>query len=395
MECLKIQKDHFESADLDDGNGEDEVVECGNQELQLWTKEVAELYREISKLERTLDTLVTKNSLSAPRRSDGQRAKRAKASTTTTTEQDGPQWKLCFVDGKLRLETDIKSISELLSYGWASMRYLSPFSGLFDQESLYFEGIERSIVPRTFQAISNVFLELHAKKTEMTLSMYPLKIDPRILVDYLINEYLTSANERRPLIHVPSYLKYYRGLKDVMQDAMTMAICSTMAITMRPRTVNTIERRRHAEYFYMKAKDLLADMFDDPSRRLETVITISFMLHFIMFVMLKFHEARRLGSISYMICKDMEIEAKKTEPPPIQHAIFQRHNLFIGSIMHMLDLFIDDRFVCEVPMFDILVTLPDESPRAKEHVDVYNHILRLGNTDYVRHILVSRLHHAT
>lgn len=378
--------------DLDDDYDDDEAAECGKQELRLWTKEVAELQNEITKLERDLGALAAERSRSAAAAAAQYLlASNEQETTTMATKHNSPQWKLSIVDGKLRLETDIKSISELLSYGLASLRYLSPFSGLFEQEPVYFQGSEGTIIPRAFQAVCKMFSEQQSKQIQMSLSMYPLKINPCMIVEHLINEYLATTNNYRPLLHAPTYIRHYRKLKDVMQDPITLAVCSAMSIIMcsRSGTTNTVEKRRLAEYFYLKCKDILFDMFDDPSRRIETVITISFLQHFVMFVMLNFHEARRLGTIAHMILKDLQVEAENGDLAPVELALFQRHDLFISTIMHMLDLFVEDRFSCDVPDFQPLDVLPDETPEAKEHVRLFNHLLRLGNTDYMRYLFVS------
>ncbi|CAO3595651.1 unnamed protein product [Absidia cylindrospora] len=249
------------------------------------------------------------------------------------------EWELSFVDGKLRLDSPIRSFDELTAYGNALRQYLSPFAGVFNNTAFLFETIQpKSLMPMIIQVVSRKSLNRQRTKllTDnasmwnkyhfMLKRHHPAvllaaagKEPPISCIDELVRNYFTCYNPGLPMIHAPSYMAEYETVvrPNPTQHAITMAFCCCMcASTCRHLPYNNYERRILADYFYDRAVDLLGDFFDDPDRRLETLMTINFLTQYHQ-IMLRVAEARKWCTIGYMIAKELyrEYESHRNEQP--------------------------------------------------------------------------------
>ncbi|ORZ22025.1 hypothetical protein BCR42DRAFT_405339 [Absidia repens] len=259
--------------------------------------------------------------------------------TTPMDEDKEYEWELSFVDGKLRLDSSIRSFDELTAYGNALRQYLSPFAGVFNNTSFLFETIQpKSLMPMIIRVVSkrslnrqwNKLLTNNAsmwnKYHFMLKRHHPAvllaaagKEPPISCIDELVRNYFTCYNPGLPMIHAPSYMAEYETVvrPNPTKHAITMAFCCCMcASTCRHLTYNNYERRILADYFYDRAVDALGDFFDDPDRRLETLMTINFLAQYHQ-IMLRITEARKWCTIGYMIAKDLyqEYESHQKEQP--------------------------------------------------------------------------------
>lgn len=347
------------------------------------------------------------------------------ASSMVTSQNSGVigddreyQWDLTLVDGKLRLESTIHGIDELMAYGHALQRYLSPFAGVFDNTSFLFETTQpQSLLPTVIQVVSrrpviqrgnslitrsamltkyNFLLKRHHPEVLKAVAGEPPSIS---CVDDLLRTYFTCFNPALPLIHAPSYLAKYETVirPNYMQDALTLSICSMIcSSTCRHLVYNNYERRILADYFYEKAIDLLDDFFDDPDRRLETLMVVNLLTQY-QEMTLRVKDARKWSTIAYMIAQDLRQEHKlhrDTSPSSatdssVTHdptyttkdrdlALISRHYVMTLYTQKFLSFILDHEtgtweFVNAHP----LLNLEDECELSHIYIGAYNCILQV------------------
>jgi hypothetical protein len=328
------------------------------------------------------------------------------------------QWDLTLVDGKLRLESTIQGIAELMAYGHALQRYLSPFAGVFENTSFLFETTQpQSLLPTVIQVVSrrpvirrggnfitrsamltkyNFLLQRHHPAVLLAAAGEP---PPTSCIDDLMRTYFTCFNPALPLIHAPSYLAEYETVirPNYLQHALTLSICSMIcSSTCRHLVYNNYERRILADYFYEKAIDLLDDFFDDPDRRLETLMVINLLTQY-QEMTLRVKDARKWSTIAYMIAQDLRQEHnihRRAPPSPstdsTSHdptyttkdrdvALITRHYVMTLYTQKFLS-FILDHETATWEFFDAypLLYLEDECELSYVYIGAYNHILQVA-----------------
>ncbi|KAI8341275.1 hypothetical protein BC941DRAFT_467326 [Chlamydoabsidia padenii] len=258
---------------------------------------------------------------------------RAGSTQSTIVDDDKEyQWDLTIVDGKLRLESKIRSFDELMAYGHALQQYLSPFAGVFDNTFFLFETIQpRSLLPMAIQVASRsrswqLSNKIQTNNTSM-INKYRFllkRLHPAVLlaaagnqpplscIEELLHHYFTCLNPAWPLIHAPSYFADYDTVvrPNPYQNPLTLGICNMVcASTCQHTSYDNYEKRILADYFYEKTIDLLGDFFDDPDRRMETLTVINLLSQYHQMT-LRATEARKWGAVASMIAQDLQQEYK-------------------------------------------------------------------------------------
>lgn len=362
IECVPIDDHNSSLTDDDDARSED-----GDQDLQQWINDILQLQHTAQQLETTLDRI----------RSD----------------IIDPSWTFHIVNDQLRLESGNVN---LFQYGEACFRYLSPFAALFHKEPVTFECAALHNLLEGFRLVSQLKLE-HNTAASMTT---PLLTEPCIdfekMMDTLVHFYIHDHPPQvLPILHIPSYDRHYKSLRDKMACPITLAICvnaaSSPMLPMKGYTAK--ERRAIGDFFFHRCHEVLFDIFDDPERRLDVLTTISLLYHYLSVVRLWFTEARRLATIALCICDD--IQRSGLELTPIQHAMFQRQHLQSRYVMHFLDLVMHQAYINEEDLFNVepfameLEILEDESNTVEWNIKAINHVSRLCLSPYFLLIMVS------
>lgn len=289
----------------------------GTKDIQRWLNDVTALQAEMRQLEAAIRAAsVPALCNSSNSNSSDTDSEHSALSPMTPTSSDNtvftnvaksaePNWKLSIVNGTVRLETSIRSIDELLQFSQASFRYLSPFSSLFANESVVFESTSAHVVSTALRLVSRQ--SLRQSRMKLLPVKLPIVYDYRPIIDKLVNLHIECHKNRIPLLHAPTFMTYYRSLDDPFKSPVVMAVCVNMLGSFRRGIDYTAqEKRQLSDFFYQKCRDLLLDMFDDPDRRLETVITISLLITYVSLIRLEFAEARRLATIASLIAKDID-----------------------------------------------------------------------------------------
>ncbi|ORX49166.1 hypothetical protein DM01DRAFT_1385298 [Hesseltinella vesiculosa] len=338
--------------------------------------------------------------------------------------EKGKEWKVTFVDGRWQIDTGIKSMAELLQLQTKLYRQLSPFQGV----SRFLE-IELSQVDRHRQSVFQMSARV-ARNHLLLPPSTPVAWDrsrvptmafhiPNRVVNSLIKLHFQFFHDYLPFVYKDAYLAHLRQLKDPMQCPLTTALCSYVCcgyykdippIKDLPWFNNSQDRRTVAEYFYERCRAVLDDIYDDPNRRLETVMCINILKRFLMNT-LRVSEMRKLDTIAYLICMDLKNHYKHAQlvdlegqpfpsptpaspgsppsspsasPPTVsiaEHAVFARHYAFSAWAHVCLDFFTPDGPDLEGyhKSWDLipLLPLPGESNTLRQYLEMQSHYFAL------------------
>ncbi|KAL0088138.1 hypothetical protein J3Q64DRAFT_1321352 [Phycomyces blakesleeanus] len=294
------------------------------------------------------------------------------------------EWTLGMVNGRLQLLSEIHDYDELLMYMSASLRYLSPFGASFHTTSILFQTkTQNSFMPRMLKLMSSA-TPTKNRKPVVPIGLAP---NPRTTIDILVNSFFHCINQYLPLIHEPSFREYYKKLVDPLSSPMTTAICASMCSSQCGHLNLPYKLKRDmSEYFYQISKDSLGDIFDDPNRRLETVVTTNLLADFLL-NMMRPREARNLLSISLLICQDLASYYNSPERTLMETALYNRHynasNILCRVVTYIIERRVNKKRFMPVPLYP----LPGESLKTVAYLDVFNRILRWNNHPCVLHFL--------
>ncbi|CAO3685460.1 unnamed protein product [Rhizopus stolonifer] len=302
---------------------------------------------------------------------------------TKMTKQE-PVWNIRVENGRLILESDIKTLEDFHNYGNSFMRYLSPFGDTF-QTTLVFEKQASSLLHKTASTMSQLANCAYQDNTLYAKSYIVKCIDPTIFVEKLIDIYFHCFNNLVPMVHESSYRKYIKTLDNVLEDPVTLAICATSSVHTCPHAFfNSQEKRYFGEYFYSKCIDKLVDIFDEPGRELESLIIINTMQTF-MFITLRLNECIKWANIGYIIGLNLtqkypdyihgrDIEDNDTR---ILYASIHRNFIIAHSMMFLINMFSESVYEYFDSNKTPLDVLPDEPFTVKSTIELTNLVIKL------------------
>ncbi|KAI9497699.1 hypothetical protein BDB00DRAFT_803680 [Zychaea mexicana] len=305
-------------------------------------------------------------------------------------QQQQMEWKLTVENGLMKLQTTINTMEELFMYSRASLRYLSPFRSLFKgSSSIRFEN--PFYVSTTFRAFRFMFSQttrpnLPSQKQQQQSA--PTK-STRDIIDQLVQIHLKYKNPKHAFLHGPSFLKHYESLRDPLTCPITLALCvDTICTTRRLDDQYYTSARRHhmASFFYERCKAILAEMFDDPDRKIETIIAIHFLKYYIMFVLLQPREARRLVTVAYLLCKDLEQSFTYHEKGinNVSRIIVQRHLLYNERLLNIHSFLNRDTAFKSEPGSSFMDKIPGEDGVVGMFIDMNNRLVQLSNDFHIK-----------
>ncbi|RCI05177.1 hypothetical protein CU098_007613 [Rhizopus stolonifer] len=299
-----------------------------------------------------------------------------------------PVWQIELKDGQLRLQSEIKTLEELFLFGKAAIRYLSPFGHAFQTCFISKDSIP-SYTRKAIETIARAQLDRHliAASPQHDQCWNPSKsliqpIQTRTMVAQLVDKYFACLNVMIPILHEPSFREHYNSLQDPLEDIITLAICTASSIsTCRHSFLNTHERRYMGEYFYHLSIEKLVEIFDEPDRRLETLITINLLQEF-MIITLRVKELQKWNAIGLLITAIHLDRAKR-----IKSATMDRNIFVINAANFNLKFFLGFEQIA-IPPFDISFdVLPDEPKKTQMLFDIANRIMKLVSYKPVVHVI--------
>lgn len=308
--------------------------------------------------------------------------------TLESDMQSVPEWKLCVVDGKIHLKSSIKTVDELLAYGRAFNKYLAPYSGIFTARRLLFASARPYYRrPAAAQLPSRPVFDLN-------LINFQRNLDNTVtFISQLVNTYVVDLNTVFPIIHVPTFLRYFHKLKDPLKSPIALAMCVHVCVNpcINSGRVSESDRRRTADFFYHRCKDLLLDIFDESSRRLETLIAINLLQKYLSFGILQLEDAKRLLTMAQLVCEDLKRTYCCTdEVPLVQRALFERNAIHAMGMIHILDSALGREYREQFSWRSWKVAvLPGECKETAEYAEMCSHFVRLIWNPVVADIMVS------
>ncbi|KAL7324662.1 hypothetical protein PS15p_209822 [Mucor circinelloides] len=338
-------------------------------------------------------------------------------------------WKCKIANGTFQIETGIRNISELLQFN-TSISYLSPLnydsSSSVSSDDSYYRGrdagivlnfekeVKGSLIPFTITLMAKTITSAPSHIPVALLIPTALLLDPKSLVDQLLDIYFQCHNIFSPLVHEKSYRDRLATVQDPLTDPVTLSICSYVCstpcqnVSFTPR-----EKRNMGDYFYAKARDIILDQFDQPEKRLETAMSINLLMQY-MHITLKIGECRRLVSLSYHILVDLRndysdlrvptdiddtadvLDLPYSEPDneeePIENVdkvLLARHLTVAAVLSRLLDYIVSDKSDKRGFHFPSWTYIADEPDSTKRFVRSQNWLIRLHNHKFVRNFLVN------
>lgn len=301
-----------------------------------------------------------------------------------------PRWELQYIDGELRLATHINSLEELMVYGNAAIRYLSPFGNTFQAKTIVFERMNISFVRHAMQIVSKSFHHVNDPRSTSSPKAISERFSvgvaacwkPQSVVQHLIESYFSCFNDIVPILHEPSFMEHYKSLEDPMLDPVVLAICTFSAIAnCKHNLFNSYEKRYLSEYFFELSMEKLIDMFDDPEKALESVLVINLLLSF-MVTTSRVTESFKWSSMATVLCGNLQKEypdfARGGSHLPrmtrIKYSLIHRNSVlpFRDFITYDVRVLVKQH---NLP-FDIL---PDEATKTKTIFNIFNLMRKLSS----------------
>ncbi|KAI8095012.1 uncharacterized protein B0P05DRAFT_461615 [Gilbertella persicaria] len=307
------------------------------------------------------------------------------------------KWKFKIKDGFFSIETGIQSISELIPLQSSSISYLSPIYSNNPEENIYlgkdsnmllsfhWEDVNCQAPHFTARIATRSFERKKTSDPDETLLAETLFIDPRSTVHELVDAFFKCDIVYNSLVHESSFRAKLSILQDPLLDLTTLSICCYVCTTPCNDVAHSWRRKRHlADFFYVKAKSVFLDQFDDYEKRLENMVSVCLLSRYI-HMTLRFSDCCRLLEMAFQISLDLhkdynayfESETDKEVTDHVDEALFSRCYYLIVNMRRVMQ-FIANESMNEpefrYPRWQYLV---DESEETRRYVRLQNWILSI------------------
>lgn len=317
-------------------------------------------------------------------------------------------WKAQIRNGHFSIDTGIKYLSEILRYQ-QSISYLSPintYNSSSNEDSREENNdILVSFKTQEYGSLYGIARKILLKCQQKTIiGPSPLMSDftaigLQVIMNQLVDIYFSCHNIYFSVVHESSFRKNIELAEVPFDDLISFAICSFVCSTPCDHLVyNARQRRTMGDFFYLKAKEIMLDQFDDSSKKTENVTAILLLFNYV-HMTLRFMEYDLYLTMGYQICLEMKAHYGKIGPQPtVEYALFTRHLLYGYSLRTLLDC-VTDKSVTRQPLpFPKLVSMSDESEIMKKFLQTHDHILSIHSHPfldvlYVCNILAKHKHY--
>ncbi|KAI8338801.1 hypothetical protein EDC96DRAFT_523238 [Choanephora cucurbitarum] len=307
--------------------------------------------------------------------------------TELAQEPQKTGWMLEKRANKLYLLSTIADLEELLQYAHYAIRYLSPFGHLFFKNPLIFQANTTGAIPILLDMVAQ-----HVQTPTLPAASTPEIIKYRFMdglaqylqpercVRSLIDSYFACHQGHLPLLHEPSFRAYYERLSHPLEDPITMGICTyTTMLECRRHQVFLNQPRSMAEVYYALCMRQLIDIFDDPERALDALITIELVRDFMMLTM-RFSENYRWSGVASVLVANLktaypdyaqaQVDPAKRIRYALIHRAICRHQ---GSIGTEQIVGFAEKKGRQASVYEPLDSLPGESDPICRLVEMANH----------------------
>lgn len=308
----------------------------------------------------------------------------------------GKEWQMTLVNGQWRIETHINTLSDLDHLNQRHhhpflYRMPSPFQGIHVDTPIIIDACdERSIFPVTAKLARDYLMRpgkatLLIDKSQLFPPPPRLLENPAYVISKLVGIYFEHYNESLAVLYEPTFMIHYQHLANPLDCPVTMAICSMVccghdehlfaaATNDDVLFASQVNRRAMGEYFYRHCRSILEQIFDDPGRRLETVMVINLLKRFLMNT-LRIAEMRKLEMIGYLICLDLK--SSPAADDSVEHELYIRQYVYSVWCRVTLDFFMDSISWQADLDFVAMSMLPGESDTTWRFLDVQNRFFKI------------------
>ncbi|CAO3687550.1 unnamed protein product [Rhizopus stolonifer] len=303
------------------------------------------------------------------------------------------RWKVQIRNGNFSIDTGIKCLSEILQYQ-QSTSYLPPISTYSSSSSEDSWGENNDIFVSfkteeygSLYGITGKILSKCRQKTMIgpsSLMSNCTAIGLQVIMNQLVDIYFSCHNTYFGVVHESSFRNNIELAEVPFDDLISFAICSFVCSTPCDHLVyNARQRRTMGDFFYSKAKEIMLDQFDDPSKKTENVTAI-LLLYNHMHMTLQFREYDLYLTMAYQICLEMKAHYSKIGPQPtVEYALFTRHISYGYSLRVMLDCVTNKSATRQPLPFPKLVPMSDESETMRKFLQVHDHILSIYRHPFI------------
>ncbi|KAI8145193.1 hypothetical protein BJV82DRAFT_605258 [Fennellomyces sp. T-0311] len=357
LECL-LSDDSYESMEL-------YTTEDGDNELQAWQATVDQLDSDMKQHQQIV---------------------------AQTWWQSSLEWTLTLTHGVLQLETPIRSMEELYMFTQASIRYLSPFSGLFMKQAVRFQSTSLSFTFGISSVVQRKEL-MNPRKRRLSMLDYNYNnsdvslLDHRAIVDRLVMLYLDHYNPYLGLVHRATFLEHYHNMSNPMDSALVLAVCIDTLHRVRHRISYTpYEISMISEMLYSRCRDMLFDMYEDAAKKVEIVVITSLITKYTAEILLNQLECNRLVTVALLICT--ELAGCRTELTPVQWVLLQRNYVNLQLFNRQHKMLYEDKvdYSLLAEMGDIEV-LDDEPEVTRTTMHLVNEVFHFIGSPYITSLL--------
>jgi hypothetical protein len=295
-------------------------------------------------------------------------------------------WTLTIQNGQLHIETGIKSISDLL-LNCPPIQYLSPFQAPTDKGFVLEFGARKNMCLRVLASklmFKSLGKEQHDNR-ELSLLSLPtsLLFDARSMVEQLLQIYFECHITFHPLIHQPSFMRYYKQLDNPLDSLICLCICCFVCGSPCQHTLRHFgDLTDIGKYFAGLAKLKLMEQFDVKEKRLENMVASNLLVFYLHSILLN-KESRNILSMSYQIAVDLlpwYKEESKSETPSIECVIFSRNaSSPLMGYQRSMRRFSNTKTSLYKQACMPWLALPDESADIIDHVGAQNRLIDLYN----------------
>lgn len=361
---------------MDEDNGNESDTRGVEQQLEQWKYHVDTMETQLQQMETSMSQLIR----------------------AETNRREEPTWHLSIHQGVLQLDSRIESVEEAQQFNHAFFRYLSPFCSLFERGPILFESTTSHILIKSMMLITNFDMPQQPSYSiqKMLAHIGYNTIDWHSMVHQIVHDYMdVDRFHFIRTLHIPTLRTRLNNTKDPFTCPLIMAICVSMVASgLSCKQSTPIERRMLADFFYDKCNDALFEIFDDPTRQLDTIASIPLLYHYLVMVRLQFKQARHLATIALLIANELSFSDDKSRHlSTIERVMVDRQRFQSAYLVYNLQFIMDGKLkedALERTPFQVRFEALDDEPHYVHlMINAANHTLRLFTTHYSLLLLVS------
>lgn len=303
-------------------------------------------------------------------------------------------WTLSMSKNGIVLNTNVKSIEDLITFGVQALQYL-------DGAALYTEPRDelKSLSLRTTNRSNSIHFSFqealknnkgHGGIAKPAATSAVLSDQENVILN-LVRAFFTCYNTVHPLVYKSLYYERYRTTEEKIASPLTTAMCAVM--TLRPCQHIPYQRqelRQMGDYFYSLARESLSDIIDEPSQAMEASMGFMLLSHY-SFLTLRFSEARHYSTTAYLVAHNAVGHVTEIDVSDIEQLVMKRNYIYLSLQESALKHFVqDDAEMLDVKLFDNqLEILPEDSNIAKAFLTICNHLMTLLRSRQMLQIMVN------